>query len=114
MKAKIKHLLDDLKNICSDFNYTKELLLTKSMLESRIDYLQGEFSKTNNPNDLEEIQSAIKSKLIIGQIIQIIVDKEDDKTSFILENDNGKHELDLDTDDENDEDEAPDGDIFHF
>ena len=74
-KAKIMNLLKDLKGICSDFNYVKELQLTKSLLEARIDFLQSQFSKSHNPSDFEEIQSALKSKLIIEQIVKIMADK---------------------------------------
>jgi hypothetical protein len=116
MKVNIMHLLEDLKGICSDFNYVKELLLTKSLLESRIDYLQGEFSKSKKPSDSEEIESALKSKLIIGQLVQIMVDKTGGDAANIDDDDDDNYNeddyLDFDTDDE--EDECSDENICDF
>ena len=116
MKVNIMHLLEDLKGICSDFNYVKELLLTKSLLDSRIDYLQGKFSKSKKTSDMEEIESAIKSKLIIGQLVQIMVDKTGANAAKIDDdgdNCNDDSFLDMDTDDE-EEDECSDENICDF
>ena len=122
IKANVVRLLEDLKEICSDFNYSKELLLTKSLLEARIDYLQAQFSKTKNPTDFEEIQSAIKSKLIISQIVRIVLEKTEDKTNIIstlTENDSiEKNELDIESDDEEDDNDDDDdeatGEAIHY
>ncbi|ETN99902.1 hypothetical protein RFI_37565, partial [Reticulomyxa filosa] len=40
-QAQIKNLISDMKNICSDFNYSKEIELSIMLLEEKIELEQG-------------------------------------------------------------------------
>jgi hypothetical protein len=71
-KTRIYELLLELQSYCSDFNYVKELELTKTLLEARIDYLQGEYGKSKNQKDKDEIETALMSKEIIEEIMRIM------------------------------------------
>ena len=71
-KNKVFDLLNKLQSYCSDFNYVKELELTKSLLESRIEYLQSEFSRTKQKTYRDDMEAAMKSKNIIEDMIRIV------------------------------------------
>ena len=71
-KTKIYDLLNELQSYCTDFNYVKELQLTIKLLEARIEYLQSEYGKSKKQKDRDEIETAIKSKEIIEEIMRII------------------------------------------
>jgi hypothetical protein len=71
-KTRIFELLTELQSYCSDFNYVKELQLTKTLLEARIDYLQGEYSKSKKQKDKDEIETALMSKEIIEEIMRFM------------------------------------------
>ena len=72
IKIKIYDLLQDLQTVCSEFNYVKELELTKAMLTERIEYLQGEYGRNEDATALQEMESAIASEKIINEMMQIM------------------------------------------